>query len=65
MRSIEPVMALRVKPEGVADRVLRGGSWDRIADDARSAYRFLYVPVGRYGVVGFRPAQVIPGSFTS
>ncbi|MEO1612330.1 MAG: SUMF1/EgtB/PvdO family nonheme iron enzyme, partial [Pseudomonadota bacterium] len=43
--------------EGVAVRVVRGGSWDDDARDCRSAYRDGIAPVDRLGPVGFRPAR--------
>ena len=53
-----------VDPAGPSEglnRVLRGGSWNFIAQYARSAYRFYYVPGSRNSFIGFRCAQV-PGA---
>ncbi len=41
-----------------ADRVLRGGSWDFVARDVRSAFRVAYAPASRGDHVGFRCARV-------
>lgn len=40
--------------EAGADRVIRGGSWDVPALDARAAFRLAVVPALRGGVLGFR-----------
>jgi formylglycine-generating enzyme required for sulfatase activity len=37
-----------------AFRLLRGGSWNYIPGDCRSAYRNHYQPVSAFGNVGFR-----------
>ena len=42
-----------------AHRVLRGGSWSTNAGHLRSSLRDVYLPVPRYGVIGFRCAQDI------
>jgi formylglycine-generating enzyme required for sulfatase activity len=39
-------------------RVLRGGSWGRLAESCRSAFRRGYVPGGRYGILGLRLSLV-------
>ncbi len=39
-------------------RVFRGGSWYCSAGDCRSAYRFLYFPGSRYGIMGFRLSRI-------
>jgi formylglycine-generating enzyme len=41
-------------PTSGSSRVLRGGSWDHYARDARSALRNRYDADGRSGNVGFR-----------
>jgi len=38
-------------------RVLRGGSWGNYGDVLRVSYRFRYVLVNRYNVIGFRCAR--------
>ncbi len=54
--SPEPGHGLRLKPEGNAYRIIRGGSWISGADYARSAYRIGSRPGVRDSfVVGFRP----------
>jgi formylglycine-generating enzyme required for sulfatase activity len=55
---------LRREPEGDADRVIRGGGWSYDARSARAACRSRLHPDYRNEHVGFRPAQVIPSSFT-
>jgi formylglycine-generating enzyme required for sulfatase activity len=40
-----------------SNRVIRGGSWNIIDYNSRSAYRFDYVPTNRNGNVGVRCAQ--------
>ncbi|MFZ1413086.1 MAG: SUMF1/EgtB/PvdO family nonheme iron enzyme [Defluviicoccus sp.] len=40
-----------------AERVVRGGSWDLLPGDLRSAYRSRYDPVDRIHVLGFRVAR--------
>jgi formylglycine-generating enzyme required for sulfatase activity len=37
-----------------ANRILRGGSWDALPWDCRSAYRFYLPPVSHYFHIGFR-----------
>ncbi|MCL2704950.1 MAG: formylglycine-generating enzyme family protein [Spirochaetaceae bacterium] len=37
-----------------AERVSRGGCFDHLADNARSAYRYFYGPWGGLNVIGFR-----------
>lgn len=51
---------LRKEPVGVARRVVRGGSWLLVARFARAACRGGDHPEDRSGVIGLRPAQVIP-----
>jgi formylglycine-generating enzyme required for sulfatase activity len=46
--------------EGDSARVLRGGSWNSPAVNARCAYRFGFYPGNRYNSVGFR---VVASSF--
>ncbi|TNE73274.1 PEGA domain-containing protein [bacterium] len=41
-------------PNSGSDRVLRGGSWNFIAEDARSAIRGISNPDGRNSIIGFR-----------
>jgi formylglycine-generating enzyme required for sulfatase activity len=43
-----------------ASRVSRGGSWDYLSRDVRSAYRARDAPVHRYSNVGFRVVRVLP-----
>jgi formylglycine-generating enzyme required for sulfatase activity len=38
-------------------RVLRGGSWDYMPQDLRSAYRFRLHPERRFNFIGFRLAR--------
>ena len=40
-------------------RVARGGSWSDDPQSLRSADRDGYVPVDRYGNIGFRPARTL------
>jgi len=51
---------LRREPVGVADQVIRGGSWDDDARSVRAASRHGILPEYRFQYLGFRPAQVIP-----
>jgi formylglycine-generating enzyme len=48
-------------PEQAACRVIRGGSWADDSQDARSAFRYWYGPVGRSNYLGFRVARVQSG----
>lgn len=48
---------LRHEPDGVADRIVRGGTFVYEARFARSAYRDWVEPFVRWGSLGFRPAQ--------
>ncbi len=41
-------------PDSGSSRVLRGGSWDNIAQYCRSAYRYGYIPDGSSYLYGFR-----------
>jgi formylglycine-generating enzyme required for sulfatase activity len=41
-------------------RVARGGSWSSVAQDARSAVRYLYGPGGRGFLLGLRLARSLP-----
>ncbi len=46
-------------------RIVRGGAWNRPANNCRSAYRLKIAPGKRYDVIGFRvvvPASEIPSS---
>jgi len=46
-----------IDPLGPSDgvyRVCRGGGWDDVGRDARSAVRFRYEPSNRWSVIGFR-----------
>ena len=46
-------------------RIVRGGAWNRSANNCRSAYRLKIAPGKRYDVIGFRvvvPASEIPNS---
>jgi formylglycine-generating enzyme required for sulfatase activity len=45
------------RSDDVRQRVVRGGSWDSYARDARSAVRGRCVPGARYDDLGFRPAR--------
>jgi len=47
-------------PEQGADRVSRGGGWNRRSQYCRSACRARYAPSGRNGSLGFRVALEIP-----
>lgn len=49
----------RTAPVSIANRVLRGGSWNYGAGYARAACRIGLHPETSYEIVGFRPAQVI------
>lgn len=42
---------------GCGRRVVRGGSWDSVPVDLRSAYRDWFIPDFRYFLLGFRLAQ--------
>ncbi|HQM12084.1 MAG TPA: SUMF1/EgtB/PvdO family nonheme iron enzyme, partial [Polyangiaceae bacterium] len=42
------------------NRVARGGSWNRVAEFCRSAFRDDYWPDLRYGSLGFRLCRSIP-----
>jgi formylglycine-generating enzyme len=42
---------------GVPARVIRGGSWNYAAADARASLRLWYAPEGRYRSLGFRVAR--------
>lgn len=42
------------------DRVLRGGAWDLIPANVRSAFRIRYFKTGRYHNDGFRLARTLP-----
>ena len=46
------------KPRG-AYRVFRGGSWNLVARNCRSAIRYRYPPGGRGSGVGFRVARSV------
>lgn len=49
--------------EAKGRRVLRGGSWDGLADDARSASRLYFTPDPGYAVyIGFRCVRAPQGS---
>lgn len=41
-------------------RVVRGGSWDGDAQNARAAYRYRDDPSYRFNNLGFRPARTLP-----
>lgn len=58
-----PTTPLAVDPTGPPsgpDRVVRGGSYDDVALDARVAYRLGSGPSNRYGSLGFRVARSYP-----
>ena len=49
----------QVNPTGPAtgsNRIIRGGSWDNDAWICRVSFRFIALPNGRYGALGFRVA---------
>jgi formylglycine-generating enzyme required for sulfatase activity len=52
-----PQVDPRGPAEEGAERVLRGGSWISFGRYCRSAYRFWFVPAGRYSYLGFRLAR--------
>ena len=58
----EYIERVEIDPEGAtyetANRVLRGGSWDFLANHVRAAYRQAREPSHCYGDVGFRCARV-------
>ncbi len=41
-------------------RVLRGGSWYNVPQNARSAYRLRYTSTNRLNDYGFRLARMLP-----
>nr|WP_162666664.1 SUMF1/EgtB/PvdO family nonheme iron enzyme [Gemmata massiliana] len=44
-----------VGPMGIsADRVIRGGGWNDLAQDVCAARRSVFAPVYRFGILGFR-----------
>ncbi|MDO9265247.1 MAG: SUMF1/EgtB/PvdO family nonheme iron enzyme, partial [Desulfosalsimonadaceae bacterium] len=45
--------------KGVADRVIRGGSWISVAQSCRSAIRYFYRPGNRGGTLGFRLSRSV------
>ena len=52
----------QVDPQGPQtgdDRVLRGGSWDNLAQLTRAAYRYLNLPYDWNHYVGFRVAELL------
>jgi formylglycine-generating enzyme required for sulfatase activity len=46
--------------EGEGSRVVRGGSWRALRDDARCAYREGFDPANRVNFVGFRVVLRLP-----
>ncbi len=44
----------RAWEEGRGSRVVRGGSWFLVSVNCRAAYRRLYTPADRNGLLGFR-----------
>ncbi len=44
-------------PSHGEDRVLRGGAWDGVAQNCRSANRFRNIPIIRASNIGFRPVR--------
>lgn len=57
-RSYEAMPALDPEGPETDDRVMRGGSWARVARFARAAFRLRFVPVLRSDLFGFRCARV-------
>jgi Sulfatase-modifying factor enzyme 1 len=51
----------RTSVEASAHRVIRGGSWNEVAQHVRAAYRLHYVPSLRSGDLGFRCAEFRQG----
>jgi formylglycine-generating enzyme required for sulfatase activity len=47
-------------PQSGSNRVVRGGSWDGVAVNCRSAYRGRREPSFRYGILGFRLSRTGP-----
>ncbi|WP_005223260.1 formylglycine-generating enzyme family protein [Marichromatium purpuratum] len=45
--------------ESGSSRVIRGGSWDYVADGCRSAYRYHWHPSDRYYILGFRLSRTV------
>jgi len=48
-----------VRDSTCARRVIRGGAYDRIPQELRSARRESYLDVGRMNVIGFRVARML------
>jgi formylglycine-generating enzyme required for sulfatase activity len=55
-----PANRITVNEPANCRRVLRGGSWNYVPNDLRSASRFNYVPTSRVSFVGFRVARTAP-----
>jgi formylglycine-generating enzyme required for sulfatase activity len=47
-------------PSSGSDRVIRGGSWNRDAKNARVSYRLGFLPVFGHDYLGFRLARSAP-----
>jgi formylglycine-generating enzyme required for sulfatase activity len=56
----EALLLNPVSSAGSEIRVIRGGFFDSVATDCRSAYRNAVIPSGHVSALGFRPARPLP-----